>query len=867
MNNKISADNDNIKKRIAIYICAFFLPFAMMQVFWALCGIYPFGGKSILTGDMDLEFVNFYSYFINIFRSRNDFSYMLAKTLGGDYPGLAAFQLHDPLLFVLYFFSEDKIAAGIELLFTLQISFAGLNTSILLNKRYRVSWMSLLFSTAYSFSAFFFGYLVLTIYFGCLAILPLVIYFFLKYLDDDRYLIPYTLCTVYYIFVNFHLGFMLVIFLTLLYISRIIENTDRIKRLKSFIISGITILLIDGFFLIRTGLSLIGEKTTKTADYGLYRRFPMNQLFAGLFSGSAQSVLRPLIYCSFAAVFCAIMYFLSGRYSLREKLANLFLIISIAVSMWINILDTVWHGFNNPEGFYWRYAYYISLILIVLGYKGFIVVVNDPGVNETEEKSSIKKQFILPVLSMLIIALYMIWIKIVGYIYMDTERYVVNIVLLFTVSAAIVMCIMKGRLKIVGCTLLLIVSLSDMLYSSKISYLSLNEPDGGLPEMSRFIDDYKNIDSAISYIKKENDGFYRIEKDFDRAVNDPAMFDYIGLSHDSSCEKDELIDWLLNFGFCRTVYYTYYNGGSTSFVDALFGVKYFVSRFDEIEKPYTHLPYEGKYHVYKNDFALPMVYRAPAGLTDHLIDGGNTFEKQNLIADHWGIDKEIFVKADVEVIPDGVKESETGHYLREIEDGAIVYRINVTSDHPIYMFFSAPEIQGAEIFINNDSAGLYFTEKHWGVLCAGRYSPGDIVDVRIKLLGDEIQIDDAGIYYEDSSALKAWADTAAGLNVGIGEVKELSSSHLCFLTDEPDDSELIVSVPYDKCWHVKTDGKKAVTKKAMGALMSIEVPAGAHSIDMKYIPEGTVIGAVVSLTGLLLLVIEIMMIRRRKRTL
>ena len=115
---------------------------------------------------------------------------MFAKTLGGDYPGLAAFQLHDPLLLVLLLFPGDKVAAGIELVFTLQLSIAGLSASVLLNNRYRKSWISLLFSTAYAFSGFFFGYLVLTIYFGCLAVLPLVIHFFLKYLKDSRYAAP-----------------------------------------------------------------------------------------------------------------------------------------------------------------------------------------------------------------------------------------------------------------------------------------------------------------------------------------------------------------------------------------------------------------------------------------------------------------------------------------------------------------------------------------------------------------------------------------------------------------------------------------------------------------------------------------------------
>ena len=98
---------------------------------------------------------------------------------------------------------------------------------------------------------------------------------------------------------------MLVIFLVVLYASRLIADGSYLKRLPMLALSAVTVLLIDGFFLLRTGLSLLGEKTTEGADYGFYRRFPLNQLFAGMFSGCARNDLKPLIYCSVAAFFFA----------------------------------------------------------------------------------------------------------------------------------------------------------------------------------------------------------------------------------------------------------------------------------------------------------------------------------------------------------------------------------------------------------------------------------------------------------------------------------------------------------------------------------------------------------------------------------
>lgn len=838
------------ESRIVLYICAFIIPFVMMMIFWKICGIYPFGEHSILTGDMDVEFVNFYTYFINTFKTKNDWSYMLTKTIGGDYPGLAAFQLHDPLLLLLFFFPGDKIAVGIEFVFSLQISIAGLTASILLNERYERSWMSLLFSTAYAFSSFFFGYLVLTIYFGALAVLPLVLFFFLKFLDDGQSLVGFVISAAYYIFVNYHMGFMLVIFLVILYISRIIADTSYIRRLPSLALAGVTTLLIDGFFLIRTGLSLMGEKTTEGADYGFYRRFPMNQLFAGMFSGCARNDLRPLIYASVAALFFAVVYLLQKRIPIRDKIANVFVIAAVAVSMWINSIDAVWHGFNNPEGFYWRYAYYISITVIVMAYKGFISFAGD---REDRSKRPV-------MLAAVILLAYMGWLTIMHNPYLDRPRLILNVCLVI-MTAILGILVKSVRFRTIGFVLLMGLSIGDMLYNSETAYISLNSEGRDLPLMADFKDDYHNISDVISYVKSQDDGFYRIEKDFDRAINDPSMFDYIGLSHDSSCEKDEILDWLVNFGFCKTVYFTYYNGGSTSFVDNLFGIKYYISQFDSVNKPYESMLYDGKYYAYRNGNALPMAFTAPEGLSDYDINEGNTFEKQNRLASLWN-DRPVFIKADSDVSLSGAKEEE-GRYVRTDEEGYIIYDITITEKMPLYFYFYAPGRQNGEVFVNGESRDVYFTVNHWNTLCAGVFEPQDKVEIKMQILEDELEITESCFYYEDPDALREWADAAGKLNESVGAVNEITSSDLMFSTDSAKEETIVMSIPYEDSWRITCDGKRIKSAPVIEQLMSFQVPEGRHIIEMKYIPKGTGAGIAVSIIGIILFFGQIVYSRKR----
>lgn len=870
--------NENKKtfkiEKYAIYLCAFFLPLLMMQIFWAMSGIYPYGDNSILTGDMNLEFVNFYGYFINTFKSNSDWSYMFAKTIGGDYPGLAAFQLHDPLLFILFFFPGEKIAAGIQFMFSLQVSLASLSMSILLNNRYKKSWISLLFSTAYAFVGYFFGYLVLTIYFGCLAILPLLIYFFLRFLDDNRFAIPYMLLTVFYIYLNFHMGFMLVIFLCILFVSRIIADSTYVSRIKQFIISGITILLMDGFFLIRTGLSLLGEKTTETADYGFYRRFQLNQLFAGFYSMSAKNELMPLIYCSVAAVFFALIFLLSSKVKLREKLADIFVISVIVVSMWINTFDAVWHGFNNPEGFYFRYAFFISFMVIVMGYRGAMLLKDMMDTDDTvdtidtadTDEANISKKVML---AGGIILLYMVWLKISGNVYINNRVFVLNAVLICAIAVSLLAAI-KGTgfkdtsLKTYAYAVIFLISICEMLCNAKSSYISFNSYGGELTKMSKFRDDYSNINDVISYIKGYDDSFYRIEKDFDRAVNDPALFDYAGMSHDSSCEKDEVIDWLNNFGFPRTVYYTYYNDGGTSFTDSFFGIKYYVSRFDETPKPYDRLPYEGKYFAYNNEYALPIAYIAPKGLKDYDFTDEDTFRKQNALASFWGIGDDIYKEAGHELTLDGVEEIEPGHYKKISDEGSLVYNIDITEDMALYLYFAAPHRQGAEVMVNGEDRGRYFSENHWNVLHAGTYKKGDKVEIRLMLLEDEIEVIKPCFYYEDAKALEAFCDKATEYNEGMSQIEKVRSSYLRFDVNNKEDKNMVMSVPYDKCWKVTCDGKKLDTYNAVQMLMGFDIPSGEHHIELKYTPRGTYPGLATSFVGLILFAILSFLSLRKK---
>jgi hypothetical protein len=82
-------------------------------------------------------------------------------------------------------------------------------------------------------------------------------------------------------------------------------------------------------------------------------------------------------------------------------------------------------------------------------------------------------------------------------------------------------------------------------------------------------------------------------------------------------------------------------------------------------------------------------------------------------------------------------------------------------------------------------------------------------------------------------------------------------------TDSAGAGVLVVSEAYFPGWQATVDGQPANLFRADGALMAVSVPAGAHAVALVYRPPVLLLGGAVSISALLLMVLE--MIRRPPR--
>ena len=71
------------------------------------------------------------------------------------------------------------------------------------------------------------------------------------------------------------------------------------------------------------------------------------------------------------------------------------------------------------------------------------------------------------------------------------------------------------------------------------------------------------------------------------------------------------------------------------------------------------------------------------------------------------------------------------------------------------------------------------------------------------------------------------------------------------VTITDDSSVMFTSIPYDKGWIVKVDGKVVETRKIWNSLLGFAITNGEHTIELSFIPEGWKIGVGISIVSLI----------------
>ena len=787
----------NRKDKYLLYLLSFIAPVLLIILVFFLHHIYPFGDMTVMTGDMEYQFTDYLAYLKTIVFGNNDFSYSFSKNLGGSMAGFSAYYYYSPLNYITLLFPNELLPAAESLVILLTAGLSSLTMAILLVEEMKGDFRSLAFSIAYALCGFSATYFQLIMYSGNLILFPLIILGFIRLLKDPGrrwlYLITLTLVMIF----NYYSAYMICIFLILLFICAVISGRAGKKEAGAFIINSVEAALLSAFTLFPAVRSLAGEKNS--LSLGIYRTFSLRllprQFFAASFKGDISSGL-PNVFCGTLTLILFLLFLINKKYPLKERLIAAGLCLFLIGNFWINILNTAWHGFNQPIGFPYRYSYMLSFVLILCAHKVFVE--NEPG------GRGFRAIFAL---------LIFIQAAELSFNYYDAMKY--------------------------------------------FSLASMSEYQSYLKDTGERLDFCKN-DAE----EKTGDNAYRLEKYFRRTNNDALMFDYAGLSHFSSSEKKDKINFLGKLGFRNNGNWSFYNESTTDFLESFLGVRYILSQFRTTPNFYKRLVKSPDISVFRNEDALPLMFNTTEKIRDINYNGynGDPFLLQEAIARSLnGKDNHIFEEARVLSVETknlkAKKEGDYTYYEKEDKDkdAGVTFTLNVKDhDSNLFAYFDAPEIEKAEIFRRDVSYGEYFSRYRWNIVSFHRAKKKEKVDITIKPGEDILALGKTCFYYEDRDNVKKLMDE---VKANPSYLRKITSSHLVGGITVPEGGGTVtLTIPYDKGWSIYVDGKKAENKKAAGILLSFDAPPGEHEIEMKYLPEGAAVGRIVSLAALLLLI-------------
>ena len=485
------------------------------------------------------------------------------------------------------------------------------------------------------------------------------------------------------------------------------------------------------------------------------------------------------------------------------------------LSFWVSGIDLVWHGFKEPVWFPYRYSFLASLFLLLLAARALLAA-----------RLRVWAFAAAGVLGAL-------WLA--GYTVTAGEEFsVLKLVMCGGLYFGALVCIWllgaKRSAALLGTAGFCCLAAADMGVNSMLSLRKFESYS-----KSGFETFYDQGRQVVEALEQKDEGYYRLEKNFMRTLNDPMLLGYWGISHYSSTKASTAKPMLEQLGY---VNYTTYGWGSTAVADSLLGIKYlYTDGSRPVPAPYQKLELGTELEVYENPYALPLAYVGSAdALNVDVEESSNTFQLQNemLRALVPGSADALLPAQDV-TVDDQAK-------------GLTVYFTAPVSG-PCYL--AVPDTGNflpADVKLDGELLGEYFQgDSLGGVFPLGNLEAGQTVCLQLGVEDPAQYIDKLQIYSLDETALAGAVD----------QLKENAPTELTIreggsirVTAQGSKENNLLILPFawedEAHWTAERNGEPVPVEQVFEGMMGVRLEEGENQIQLTYHHPGTATGAAVS---------------------
>lgn len=786
---------------LMFYFCAFAVPVCGMLFILFSRHFYPFGENTLFTGDMREQYAEFYASLRYVAGGDNSVFCSFARSWGGNYLGLFAYYLASPLSWVVNLFPVEKLYTGIFVLTLLKIGAAGLTFALFAKS---VSGQATPASDRIRIFAAPRGQFLL---------LPLAVSYALM-----SYNIVYSQALMW-------LDGVILLPLVILGAEKLLNGSKGLLLVLS-----LTAAFLCNYY---TGYMI----ALFTALYILFR-------LAALSAGSARRIMPRFIFCGFLSAGLSAPLLVPVVLDLfTGKLTG----TSVAVSGFtsFSVMDFLRQFISGS----YASLTYSNVPYIYCGYLASVLAI---AFFLTKKIPTREKIVALCMLAALFFGMYISRLNILWHgfkmpnSYPFRDSFLFSFFLLYLALRALsLLCshALPGKSRKTGyaffALLMLFVSVDMGLNGRAMLFHVEDEYDYDT------VNDYANylvtIKPLISEIQDDDDGFYRVNQLYEYSKNDAMLWGYNGLSHYSSTYNQSVneltknlgmsADWLWNAGY-----------GTTPLTDSMLSVKYVLARY-ALPEHYTLLSESGYGTAsYENPTALPIAYSAY--VSEWTPDfGEDVFMNQNMLL--GAVSRASEECADSPFYPVAFETNHTG--------AGFGYIFTASSADPIYLMMPTDQYTHTDVYVNDRFAGNYFSSETTCCLYLGTFTPGEpvMVDVRPSA---PISIEHPMIYGLSMNDLDASLDALRQNGMQIASHK---SGRITGTIPLSAGQSIVTSIPYDKGWTVRIDGKKVPTTCFANTFLAVSgedlstITPGKHTVTFSYRSPGILSGLAIFCLALL----------------
>ena len=851
-----------LQRKSVILCLSFFLPAAVMAAVFALCGLAPFGAKTLGVMDMSHQYISFLASLRDILAGRAGLLYLPSMCLGGNMLGVYAYYLTSPLNLLTCLFPRASILQAVSILYFIRVGLCGLTMCIYTGCRRGWRPACLVSSMAYAFMAYMVAYSFNYLWQDCVVLLPVVALGIANLREEGRPWL-YIIALAAALILNFYIGYILCLFSVLFFLFELFSaSREQLgaygRTILRFALSSLAagalaaVVLLPAFLSLRSGkagldLSLLTLSSNFTLPELLSKFYPAAFRYEEIMPEGL-----PQVFCGTVTFSLGVLYLANSRIPRRRRLLAACLALVFVISFRIRALDLIWHGFNVPTWYNYRYSFALT----------FLMAAAADGELAASSEGTRPWHLLLP--SGIIVLASVLTFAGHAYEYVTWHSALAAVLISAALSALLLLRLRPQagrRMAVVLAAAVLLMQTGELAANALLSLQRLTVQSTDAAGCAEYVvskaEAFDSVDTGTALVRVESPEAYSQNR------CEPMLFGYDGLSHYGSTLPLKSLDFLDRLGLDRyETIWVQYGPGVTSAADTLLGVRYVVS--SSSVKGYRTVEEAGGYEILENENALPAAWTADGAMRES-IDAADSFAYIDALyaAAAPEVGRRIYVPASVsEPALDNFIRDGSRFTREELSPAAITYEVTVAADGPLYAEFDIPDYPGIILFADGVTRAWCATAQTNGTVYLGDYAAGDVVTVKLQASAD-ISVNRASFATEDADALALYADA---LKTGGCPLTKISASrYIGTFTAGEGDSLLVFTLPYDSSWRVTLDGRQVSHLEVQDCLMALETEPGTHTVELRYIPAGLIPGAAVSLLALAACIAAAVHTRRKRK--